>query len=174
MESLVERKARLEGEYARSAAETAAAGPARGQGPVPIGDLVPGVLDSGSRRKKDLRGLLEDDDDLDPKEYRVRSPTNSERLNRALAELPLAAFKIHILIWKWRGAPARGTLPFFTIRSLEKFCHLTRPTIRQALRLLERRGWVERLPYNPHHKNTLFRLVSVRKIPGPGAREEKK
>lgn len=167
METPAERKARLEAEYARSAAETAAAGPPRGLGPVPIGDLVPGVLDSGSRRKKDLRGLLEDDDDLDPKEYRVRTPTNSERLNRALTELPPAAFKIHILVWKWRGAPARGTLPFFTIRSLEKFCHLTRPTIRQALRLLERRGWVERLPYNPHHKNTLFRLVPIRKVPPP-------
>ena len=167
MESPEERKARLEREYARSAAETAAAGPPRGLGPVAIGELIPGVLDSGSRRKKDLKGLLEDDDESEPKEYRVRSPTNSERLNRALTELPLAAFKIHILIWKWRGAPARGTLPFFTIRSLEKFCHLTRPTIRQALRLLERRGWIERLPYNPHHKNTLFRLVPIRKVPAP-------
>ena len=139
----------------------------RGVGFAPIGDLVPGVLDSGNRRKKDLRGLVNGDDDRQPGEYRVRTPTNSERLSRALTELSLSAFKIHILVWKWRGAPARGTLPFFTIRSLERFCHLTRPTIRGALRELTRGGWIERLPYNPHHKNTLYRLVPIRKVPAP-------
>ncbi|MBA7649693.1 hypothetical protein ES703_57491 [subsurface metagenome] len=142
-------------------------GQIRGVESTSVGDLVPGVLDSGSRSKRDARDLPGDDEKRGPGGYRVRSPTNSERLNRALAELGPSAFKIHILIWKWRGAPARGTLPFFTIRSLEKFCHLTRPTIRVALGDLTRRGWVERLPYNKHHKNTLYRLVPIRKVPAP-------
>lgn len=167
MKSREERKSRIEAEYARVAAESARAGAVRGAEPTAIGDLVPGVLDSGARRKKGLQGLLEDDDERSPGEYRVRSPTNSERLNRALTELGLTAFKIHILIWKWRGAPARGTLPFFTIRSLERFVRLTRPTIRVGLRELTRKGWIERLPYNKHHKNTLYRLVPIRKVPAP-------
>lgn len=142
-------------------------GRGRGVGVAPIGDLVPGVLDSGSRRKRDVKDLLEEDEDHQPGEYRVRSPTNSERLNRALKELSLSGFKIHVLIWKWRGAPARGTLPFFTIHSLKKFCHLSRPTVRVALSELTKKGWIERLPYNKHHKNTLYRLVPIRKVPPP-------
>lgn len=125
------------------------------------------VLDSGARRSEPLRDLLDDVDQGDGREYRKRSPTNSERLNRALVELGPSAFKIHTLVWKWRGAPARGSLPYFTIRSLEKFCHLTRPTVRVALRELTRKGWVVRLPYNKHHKNTLYRLVPIRKVPRP-------
>ncbi len=139
-----------------------------GPGVVPIGEAVSEVLDRGSRRRRPVKDLL-DDLETDPgREYRARSPTNSERLNRALVELGLAAFKVHLLIWKWRGAPARGTLPYFTIRSLERFCHLTRPTIRVALRELTKKGWIVRLPYNVHHKNTLFRLVPIRKVPPPG------
>ncbi len=136
-------------------------------GAQPIGEALAEVLDRGSRRRRDVKGLLEDFEDIDKHEYRVRTPTNSERMNRALVELGLSAFKIHTLLWKWRGAPARGTLPFFTIRSLEKFCHLTRPTIRTGLTELTRKGWIERLPYNNHHKNTLFRLVSIRKVERP-------
>lgn len=138
-----------------------------GAGSVQLGEVIPEVLDRGARRRRDVKDVLEDFEDSGGRNYRARSPTNSERLNRALAELGLSAFKVHTLIWKWRGAPARGTLPYFTIRSLEKFCHLTRPTIRVALQELTRKGWIERLPYNPHHKNTLFRLVPVRKIPPP-------
>ncbi|MBA7707923.1 hypothetical protein ES703_116807 [subsurface metagenome] len=138
-----------------------------GPGVVPLGEVIPEVLDRGSRHRRDVKDVLEDFEDPPGREYRARSPTNSERLNRALVELSLSAFKVHTLIWKWRGAPARGVLPFFTIRSLEKFCHLTRPTIRTALLELTSKGWIERLPYNPHHKNTLFRLVPVRKIPPP-------
>lgn len=138
-----------------------------GAGPARLGEVIPEVLDRGSRRRRPVKGLLDDFEDSDVCEYRARTPTNSERLNRALAELSLSAFKVHTLIWKWRGAPARGTLPFFTIHSLERFCHLTRPTIRVALRELTSKGWIERLPYNKHHKNTLFRLVPVRKIPPP-------
>jgi len=132
-----------------------------------VGEALSEVLDRGSRRRKPLRDLLDDDDQGDGREYRVRSPTNSERLNRALVELGSSAFKVHTLVWKWRGAPARGTLPYFTIRSLEKFCNLTRPTIRVALRELTRKGWIVRLPYNVHHKNTLYRLVPIRKVPAP-------
>jgi len=147
----------------------AAEGRLSGGEPVPLGEVVREVLDRGSRRRRPVKGLLEDFEDSDVCEYRARTPTNSERLNRALVELSLSAFKVHTLIWKWRGAPARGTLPFFTIHSLEKFCHLTRPTIRVALRELTSKGWIERLPYNKHQKNTLFRLVPVRKIPPPPA-----
>ncbi len=138
-----------------------------GPGVVPLGEVIPEVLDRGARRRRDVKDLLDDIDDPSGREYRARSPTNSERLNRALAELGLSAFKVHCLIWKWRGAPARGTLPYFTIHSLERFCHLSRPTIRVALRELIHKGWITCLPYNKHHKNTLFRLVPVRKIPPP-------
>lgn len=138
-----------------------------GPGVVPLGEAVSEVLDSGSRERRDVKGLLDEIEDPPGREYRARSPTRSERLNRALAELNPAACKIHLLLWKWRGAPARGTLPFFTIRSLERFCHLTRPTIRAALRELTAKGWIERLSYNPHHKNALFRLVPIRKVPAP-------
>jgi len=125
------------------------------------------VLDSGSRRRRDVKDLL-DDFEVDPgREYRKRTPTNSERLNRALVELGSSAFKVHTLVWQWRGAPARGTLPYFTIRSLEKFCNLTRPTVRVALKELTQKGWVERLPYNKHHKNTLYRLIPIRKVRAP-------
>lgn len=139
----------------------------RGVGPTAIGDLVPGVLDSGARRKRPVRDLLDDEEIPLGREYRARSPTNSERLNRALAELGSAAFKVHLLLWKWRGAPARGLLPFFTIHSLSRFCRLSRPTVRMALRELMHKGWIRPERYNKHHKNTLFRLVSVRKVPAP-------
>ena len=125
------------------------------------------VLDSGSRRREGLRDLLDDVDQGDGREYRKRSPTNSERLNRALVELGSSAVKVHTLVWKWRGAPARGTLPYFTIRSLEKFCNLTRPTIRKALVELSRKGWIVRRGYNKYHKNTLYSLVPIRKVPAP-------
>lgn len=138
-----------------------------GPGVTPIGEALAEVLDRGARRRKPVRDLLDDDDAGDGREYRKRSPTNSERLNRALTELGSSAFKVHILVWKWRGAPARGTLPYFTIRSLEKFCNLTRPTIRVALRELTRKGWIVRLPYNVHHKNTLYSLVPIRKVRAP-------
>lgn len=121
-----------------------------------VGDLIPEVLDSGARGSEAVS-----------KEYRVRSPTNSERLNRSLVELGLAAFKIHVLLWKWRGAPARGTLPRFTIHSLARFCGLSRPTVRVGLNELVVKGWIERLPYNKHHKNSLYRLVAIRKVPAP-------
>ncbi len=88
-------------------------------------------------------------------------------MNRSLAELGLAAFKIHTLLWQWRGAPARGTLSFFTIHSLSKYCNLTRPTVRVALAELVKKGFIERLRYNGHYKNTLYKLIGVRKIPAP-------
>lgn len=133
-----------------------------------IGKAVAECLDQGPRRRKDVRELLEDQDQGTKGEYRVRSPTRSERLNRALKELRPSAFKIHQLIWTWRGAPARGTLPYFTIRSLEIFCSLTRPTVRDAFDELTTKGWIIRLPYDCHHKNTLYRLVAIRKVPAPG------
>lgn len=132
-----------------------------------LGESVEDLLDRGSRQRRTVEGVPEDPGDGSTKEYRLRTPTNSERLNRALTELAPSAFKIHILIWKWRGAPARGLLPYFTIHSLSKFCMMSRPTIRMALRELTRKGWIQRLPYNKHHKNTLYRLVPIRKVPAP-------
>lgn len=120
-----------------------------------IGELLPGVLDRGERGRqgrREPRGRL--------------SPTNSERMNRALAELSPSAFKIHVLLWKWRGAPARGRLPFFTIHSLCRFCSLTRPTIRSGLRELVGKGWIRKEGYSCHRKNELYRLVAIRDVPG--------
>jgi len=138
-----------------------------GPGVVPLGEVIPEVLDRGSRRRRPVEGLLADQEDPPGREYRARSPTNSERLNRALAELGLSAFKVHMLLWTWRGAPARGLLPFFTIHSLSRFCRLSRPTVRVALRELMHKGWIRPEGYNKHHKNTLFRLVPIRKVPAP-------
>lgn len=133
-----------------------------------MGDLIGDVLESGARAlspvvdsKRKTRGGRR-------RSARRLSPTNSERMNRALVELSPSAFKIHCLLWKWRGAPARGHLPFFTIHSLNKFCSLTRPTVRRALGELVSAGWIDRDGYNPHHKNALFRLVAIRDVPFPG------
>lgn len=132
-----------------------------------VGETVAEYMDRGSRRTKNVRDLLEDQEQGHDWKYRVRSPTRSERLNRALKELRPSAFKLHQLIWTWRGAPARGTLPYFTIRSLEVFCALTRPTVREAFKELTTKGWIQRLPYNCHHKNTLYKLTAIRKVPPP-------
>ena len=118
-----------------------------------IRSLLPGVLEAGARQKHYYRESLG-----------RRSPTNSERMNRALAELGPSAFKVHMLLWKWRGAPARGRLPFFTVHSLARFCSLTRPTVRAALRELIGKGWVDRRGYNCHKKNELYGLVPIREI----------
>lgn len=119
-----------------------------------IGELLPGILEKGKRH---LKG--------DGKHRKRLYPTNSERMNRALKELGPSAFKIHMLLWKWRGAPARGLLPYFTVHGLSKFCHLTRPTVRSGLRELEGKGWIEKLGYNTHVKNELYRLIPIREIP---------
>ncbi len=139
-----------------------------GPGAVPLAEAMEEVLDSGSRSKRDVKDLLDDEQDPSDREYRARSPTSSERLNRALAELGSSAFKVQMLLWKWRGAPARGLLPFFTIHSLSRFCRLSRPTVRMGLRELIHKGWIRPERYNKHHKNTLFRLVPIRKVPAPG------
>ncbi len=133
-----------------------------------LGEVLGVPLDRGSREKdtqalggEDLTGGITG-------KYRLRTPTNSERLNRSLIELGSAAFKVHMLLWKWRGAPARGLLPFFTFHSLSRFCNLSRPTIRKALQELIDKGWIRAKNYNVHHKNTLYELVGVRKVPAPG------
>lgn len=120
----------------------------------PIGALLQGVLDAGQRAQK-----------VTGRHKKKLSPTNSERMNRALKELGSSAFKIHTLLWKWRGAPARGRLPYFTIHSLSGFCSLTRPTVRCGLRELVAKGWIEKQGYNKHHKNELYRLVGIRDVP---------
>jgi len=119
-----------------------------------IGELLPGVLEVGCRdrhRRKGPRKRL--------------SPTNSERMNRALKELGPSAFKIHMLLWKWRGAPAKGLLPFFTVHGLAKFCRLTRPTVRSGLVELVRKGWIRKQGYDKHAKNELYGLIPIRDVP---------
>ncbi|MBA7690474.1 hypothetical protein ES703_99002 [subsurface metagenome] len=132
-----------------------------GQGPdynlSQIGELLPGVLEAGRREKK-----------VERKPRKKLSPTNSERLNRAFMELGKSAFMIHILLWKWRGAPAKGLLPFFTIHSLSRFCRMSRPTVREGLQELECKGWIRKLKYNKHAKNALYRLIPIRDVPLPG------
>lgn len=156
MESEVQQFRRIQARQAERSVETSS-----------LGESISEVLDRGTRERRTAECLPDDSDDGSNREYRVRTPTNSERLNRALKELSSSAFKIHTLIWKWRGAPAKGTLPFFTIHSLSKFCGMSRPTVRVALVELERKGWIQRLPYDKHHKNTLYRLVPIRKVPQP-------
>lgn len=140
-----------------------------GPGVGSLGEAIGEVLDSGKRSRGDVRDLLDDEKVPPGREYRARSPTGSERLNRAIRELSSAACKIHLLLWKWRGAPARGLLPFFTVHSLARFCSMSRPTVRLALRELFRKGWIHPEGYNKHHKNTLFRLVPIRRVPPPAA-----
>lgn len=118
-----------------------------------IGELLPGILERGKRQSK-----------VSPRPCKRLSPTNSERMNRALKELSPSAFKIHTLLWKWRGAPAKGLLPFFTIHGLAKFCTLTRPTVRAGVRELVRKGWIQKLGYNKHVKNELYRLIPIRDV----------
>ena len=119
-----------------------------------IGELVRPLLDGGTRESKINGGVP-----------RKLTPTNSERFNRSLRELSSSGFKVHCLLWKWRGAPARGKLPYFTIHSLSKFTGLTRPTVRKALDELIRKGWIGREPYSVHKKNSLYRLIPIREVP---------
>ena len=120
-----------------------------------VGEVLSGILDRGDREKSVKGGA-----------QKRLSPTNSERMNRALKELGPSAFKIHTLLWKWRGAPAKGLLPFFTIHSLAKFCTLTRPTVRAGLRELVVKGWIRKQGYNKHKKNELYRLIPIREVGG--------
>lgn len=137
-----------------------------------IGEVLRGPEGAGIRQKAPG---IEPSEELDAPvkgEYRVRSPTRSERMNRALGELGLSAFKIHSLLWTWRGSPARGSLPFFTIHSLGKFCQLSRPTVRVGLAELTDKGWIIRRSYDKHHKNALYGLVGIRKVPRPAKKEK--
>jgi len=133
-----------------------------------IGGALSEHLDRGSRTRETARGVVDDSVERGTISRIRRYPTNCMRLNRALTELDPSAFKIHLLLWQWRGAPARGTLPYFTIHSLSKFCNLTRPTVRKGLTELISKGWISKAPYNVHHKNALYRLVAIRKVRLPG------
>lgn len=137
-----------------------------------VGEVLRGPGGGGSRQEDTSPAAERSADRSTAGEYRARSPTRSERMNRALAELGPAAFKIHALLWQWRGAPGKGLLPFFTIHSLGRFCRLSRPTVRQALAELSKKGYIERREYNVHHKNALYALVAVRKIPRPAAEKK--
>jgi len=129
-----------------------------------IGDLIPEILDKGKRQSNIVEKPGKDSLDGDQKSRRRLFPTNSERMNRALTDLGPSAFKIHMLLWQWRGAPAKGNLPYFTVYSLSKFCSLTRPTVRSGLRELVDKGWIQKQGYNKHKKNELYKLIPIRDI----------
>lgn len=118
-----------------------------------LGGVKDGCLDRGMRETGKRRG----------QSFRL-TPTNSERLNRSLKELGPSAFKIHTLLWQWRGAPAKGHLPFFTVSGLSKFTSMSRPTVRSGLMELVEKGWIQKLGYDKHHKNELFRLIGIREV----------
>ena len=123
------------------------------------------ILDRGDRDGKSQRRRKRRRNPYGQLGRARRSPTNSARLNRALVELTASEFKVHMLLWKWRGAPARGKLPFFTIKGVGRFCNLTRPTVRCAIAGLVRKGWIQRLGYNAQDKNELYRLVAIVDVP---------
>ncbi|MBA7711412.1 hypothetical protein ES703_120373 [subsurface metagenome] len=144
-----------------------------------IRELLPGVVNGIGENEKFAVGVGDREKDqprIAPgpagrgkKKPRVRlSPTNSERLNRGLVELDFPAFKVHMLLWKWRGAPGPGKLPFFTLKSLIRFCATDRNVIRRSLTELVLKGWIKRNGYNPHEKNELYRLVPIKDVPKPG------
>lgn len=127
------------------------------------------VLDRGRRVESQRLADSKSSDGEGQRLGRRQSPTNSERMNRALVELSSSAFKVHMLLWKWRGAPARGRLPYFTLRSLSRFCGLSRPTVRKAIKELRDKGWIEGKGYDAHYKNTLYKLRAIREVRGPAS-----
>ncbi|MBA7706580.1 hypothetical protein ES703_115434 [subsurface metagenome] len=149
-----------------------------------VGEVLPGVLngigenekfavDVGDREKDEVRIPSGRAARGESKPRKRLSPTNSERLNRAFVELGQAAFIIHMLLWKWRGAPHKGLLPFFTCKSVGRFCRMDPKTARNGLRELIAKGWIRPERYNPHAKNTLYRLIPIRDILKPCDRGKK-
>ena len=43
---------------------------------------------------------------------------------------------------------------------------MSRPTVRAGLGELNCKGWIQKLPYNKHAKNALYRLIPIRDIAG--------
>ena len=125
------------------------------------------LLDTGARDKGEPRPKHGPAKRGRPRVREERAATNIERMNRALLELSPMAYKVHSLFWRWRGAPAKGLLPFFTVKSLAKFCGTHRPEIRRAIAEMVSKGWVEPAPYDKHKKNSLFKLVPIEKIRVP-------
>lgn len=158
--------------------------------PVAIGELLPGVVEQakktpaevfnpeggnenfpfgqGPRAKGQARPKHGPAKRGRPRVRKDRPATNSEQLNRALVELSPITFKIYMLLWKWRGAPAKGILPFFTIHSLGRFCRTGRHEVKRAIAELTLKGWLDPEQYDKHHKNSLYRLVPIAKVPPPG------
>ncbi len=97
-------------------------------------------------------------------------PTHRERRNRALKELSGNAYKVHDLLWTWRGAEARGFTPFETDISLAYFLGTDVKVIKRAKEELTVKGWVEFGQYDKHGKNRKAYLVPIRKVPKPGGK----
>ena len=77
------------------------------------------------------------------------------------------AFKIHTLLWRWRGVPAKGNLPFFTVSSLARFCGTHRPEILRGMKELVSKGWIQPGQYDCHKKNSLYKLTPIVEIKKP-------
>lgn len=122
-------------------------------------------FDRGPRDKGEPRPVPGPAKRGEKKPRRRLSPTYSERKNRALVELSFSGYKIHDLLWTWRGSPARGNLPFFTLKSLAKFCGTDRMVVRRALKELVSKGWIKPGQYDCHKKNSLFKLVPIEEVP---------
>ncbi len=100
---------------------------------------------------------------------RIRlSPTNSERLNRALVELSDAEFKELILLWKWRGAPGTGPLSYFTVEGVARHTGHSRRATGMHLQALKEKGWIRGNGYNEHWKKELYWLAPIETVPKPG------
>lgn len=150
----------------------------RGCEPEPIGKTVSEVFhkqkgadefpfDGGPRDKGEERPKHGPVRRGEAKRERRSLPTGIVRLDRALVELSHPAFKVYILLWRWRGAPAKGNLPFFTIHSLARFCGMTRHVVKRAIAELVSKGWIEPGQYDCHKKNSLYKLVPIGKVGKP-------
>ena len=96
-----------------------------------------------------------------------RGTTHDARWNRGQDELSVWAFAVMLQLTIWRGAPAVGDLPYFTKAGLARHFHTDWKVIDRAIKELVSLGWVECKPYDCHHKNSLYRLVPLRKVPVP-------
>ncbi len=161
----------------------------RGCEPSPIGESLPGVVEEAKKTPAQVFHPQGENDEVpfdkgprakgqarippgpakrgQKKLREERGSTYSARWNRGQDELSIWAFGIMVQLWIWRGAAAKGDLPYFTDKSLAKFFHTDVKVVKRAKRELISLGWVKCKPYDCHHKNTLYELIALRKVPVP-------
>ncbi|MBA7693561.1 hypothetical protein ES703_102147 [subsurface metagenome] len=91
-----------------------------------------------------------------------------ERLKRAALELSDAEFKEFIILWAMRGAPAKGPLRYFTIKSLARFSGHSRRGTGLNMKSMMTRGWVSGNGYSKYFKKEYYWLPPIETIPEPG------